>query len=138
MAIHVIDLGQPGPLIQVGIRAAAALEASGRGGAPRSYNALIDTGASSSAISHKVVAEVQPQSAGGMTLGRIGTALVALPAYEVRLKFEHHLAAGRWFGLEAVETDPVTPGVDVLIGQDLLLQLTLLYNGPLGKLVLMY
>ncbi len=34
--------------------------------------------------------------------------------------------------------DIATPGVDVLIGKDLLLQLTLLYNGPLGKLVLMY
>jgi hypothetical protein len=33
---------------------------------------------------------------------------------------------------------PATPGNDVLIGQDLLLRLTLLYNGPLGKLVLMY
>jgi hypothetical protein len=138
MAIHVIDLGQPGPLIQVGIRAGASFEASGRGGAPRSYSALIDTGASSSAISHKVVADVRPQSAGGMTLGRIGAAPVALPTYEVRLKFEHHLAAGRWFGLEAVRTNRVTPGIDVLIGQDLLLQLTFLYNGPLGKLILMF
>jgi hypothetical protein len=40
--------------------------------------------------------------------------------------------------LRVVETAPATPGVDVLIGQDLLLQLTLLYNGPIGKLVLTY
>ena len=58
--------------------------------------------------------------------------------YEIRLKLDGHLTPGRWFDLIAVETAPATPGVDVLIGQDLLLQLTLLYNGPLGKLVLMY
>jgi len=58
--------------------------------------------------------------------------------YDIRLKFDSHLAPGRWFDLEAVETAPVTPGVHVLIGQDLLLMLTILYNGPLGKLVLMY
>ena len=58
--------------------------------------------------------------------------------YDIRLKFDGHLTPGRWFELEAVETAPATPGVDVLIGQDLLANLTLLYNGPLGKLVLMY
>jgi hypothetical protein len=58
--------------------------------------------------------------------------------YDLRLKFEGHLSPGRWFDLTVVETAPATPGVDVLIGQDLLLRLTLLYNGPLGKLVLMY
>ena len=87
MALHVIDLGPSGPLIQVGIRVGAAFEASGRDGAPRSYNALIDTGASMTAISHKVVAELQPQSRGGTTLDRIGTAPVVLTAYTIRLKF---------------------------------------------------
>jgi hypothetical protein len=58
--------------------------------------------------------------------------------YDIRLKFDSHLLPGRWFDLEAIETAPATPGVDVLIGQDLLLKLTLLDNGPLGKLVLMY
>jgi hypothetical protein len=58
--------------------------------------------------------------------------------YNIRLKFEDHLTPGRWFELEAVETAPVTPGVDLLIGQDLLLMLTFFFNGPLGKLILMY
>jgi hypothetical protein len=65
MALHVIDMGPLGPLIQVGVRAGAASEAAGLGGAPRSYIALIDTGASNTAISSKVVAEVQPLSFGG-------------------------------------------------------------------------
>jgi len=138
MALHVIDIGPPGPLIQVGVRVGATWESLGRGGAPRSYTALIDTGASSSAVSPKVVTQVQPQSAGGKSVNRIGLPPLALTMYHVRLKFEDHLTSGRWFDVEAVETAPVTPGVDVLIGQDLPLTLTLLYNGPLGKLVLMY
>lgn len=81
---------------------------------------------------------MQPQPAGGLTLERAATAPVLLATYKIRLKFEHHLAHGRWFDLKAVETNPATPGVDVLIGQDLLLNLTLVYNGPLGKLIMMY
>jgi len=138
MALHVVDIGPPGPLIQVGIRASAAFEASGYGGAPHSYTALIDTGASSSTISPKVVADVQPQSVGSAPLKRVAMSPLPIMRYEIRLKFDGHLNPGRWFDLEAAETAPATPGVDVLIGQDLLSQLTLLYNGPLGKLVLMY
>jgi len=140
MALHVIDMGPPGPLVQVGIRVGAVFEASGRGGAPRSYTALIDTGASTTVISPKVIADVQPQRARGATLSRIGAAsvTVTVTTYDVRLKFEGHVVPGTWFDLEAVETAPATPGVDVLIGQNLLLKLTMLYNGPLGKLVLMY
>ena len=138
MPLHVVGIGPPGPLIQVGIRAGAAFEAIGRGGAPHSYTALIDTGASSSTISPRVVADVQPQSAGSASLNRVGVDALPVMRYDLRLKFEGHLAPGRWFDLTVVETAPATPGVNVLIGQDLLLQLTLLYNGPLGKLVLMY
>jgi hypothetical protein len=138
MALHVVDIGPPGPLIQVGIRVGATFEAAGRGGAPRSYTALVDTGASSSAISPRVVADVQPQFAGKTSLSRIGVSPRRLMRYDIRLKFDGHLSPGRWFDLKVVASAPATPGVDVLIGQDLLLQLTLLYNGPLGKLVLMY
>lgn len=138
MALHVIDIGPLGPLIQVGIQASAVLEAAGLGGAPHSDTALIDTGASASAISSRVVAQVQPLSIGSATLNRVGVAVFPVMRYDVRLKFESHLSPGRWFDMRVVETAPATPGVDVLIGQDLLLELTLLDNGPVGKLVLMY
>jgi len=138
MALHVIDMGPPGPLIQVGARVGGEFDASGRGGAPRSYSALIDTGASTTAISRKVIAEVQPQQVGSVKFGRAGSADAVGYLYDIRLKFDSHLLPGRWFDLEAIETDPATPGVDILIGQDLLLKLTMVYNGPLAKLVLMY
>ena len=138
MPLYVVDIGSPGPLIQVGIRVGAGYEAIGRGGAPHSYIALIDTGASNSTISPRVVADVQPQFVEKTSLMRVGASPRRLRRYDVRLKLDGHLTPGRWFDLEAVETAAATPGVDVLIGQDLLLQLTLLYHGPLGKLVLMY
>lgn len=138
MALHVIDIGPPGPLIQVGIRVGAGSDASGRGGAPRSYIALIDTGASTSAISPRVAADVQPQYVGGTSLKRPGAPSIEVRRYEIRLKFDGHLTPGRWLDLITAETAPATPGVDVLIGRDLLSRLTLLYNGPIDKLVLMY
>jgi predicted aspartyl protease len=138
MPLHVVDIGPPGPLIQVGIRVGARFDVAGRGGAPHSYTALIDTGASRSAISRRVIADVQPQRLGDAAIERAGAVADIGLIYDIRLKLDGHLTPGRWFDLEAVETAPATPGVDVLIGQDLLLQLTLLYNGPLGKLVLMY
>jgi hypothetical protein len=137
MPLQVIDMGPLGPLIQVGIRVGAEFDALGRGGAPRSYYALIDTGASNTAISPKVVANVQPKRVGIKTLNRVGAADAFGYMYDIRLKFESHVAPGRWFDFRAIETAPLTPGVDVLIGQDLLLNFILVYNGPLGKLVLM-
>jgi hypothetical protein len=138
MPLHVVDIGHPGPLIQVGVRVGPEYEAIGRGGAPHSYTALIDTGASRSAISPRVVADVQPQRIGEAALKRPGAVSDAGHIYSIRMKFEGHLSAGRWFDLKVIGSAPATPGVDVLIGQDLLLHLTLLYNGPLSKLVLMY
>jgi hypothetical protein len=102
MALHVIDMGPAGALIQVGVRVGAAFEASGRGGAPGSYNALIDTRASTTAISPKVVADVQPQRLGSTTLRRVGAAPLTITRYDVGLKFESHLMPGRWFDLKAI------------------------------------
>jgi hypothetical protein len=138
MALHVIDIGLAGPLIQVGVRVGAKFDAAGRGGAPGSYVALIDTGAATSAISPRVISDLQPQRLALTTLARAGVAGSACYVYDVRLKFDSHLVPGKWFEVEPIGTAPATAGVDILIGQDLLLKLTVLYNGPLGKLVLMY
>jgi hypothetical protein len=44
----------------------------------------------------------------------------------------------KWFSLEAIETTPASAGVDVLIGQDLLHQVVMSWDGPRWKLLLMY
>jgi predicted aspartyl protease len=137
MAFRVLDVEPLGPLIQVGVRVGATFVGAGLGGAPRSYTGLIDTGASATAISPRIVNDVRPQLTGAAPVGRAGMDLVA-DRYEIGIKFEHHLQPGNWYDLQAVEIAPGMPGVDVLIGRDLLKKVTMLYDGPNGKLALMY
>lgn len=109
MALHVVDIGPPGPLIQVGIRVGARFEAAGRGGAPHSYTALVDTGASRSAISTRVVTDVQPQQIRDAALKRPGAVTSPGHIYDIRMKFGDHLSPGRWFDLEVIGSTPATP-----------------------------
>jgi len=44
----------------------------------------------------------------------------------------------RWFDIVAVSVAPATPGIDVLIGQDILSELVLSPDGPRIRLLLMY
>lgn len=136
MAFQVIDVAPLGPPIQVGVRVGAFFAASGYGGAPRSYAALIDTGASSTAISPRVVRDVNPQFTGTAPVERVG-AISKVNVYDVGITFVHHLQPGLWYELQAVEVAPVSPGVDVLIGRDLLKNVTMLSDGANGKVVLM-
>jgi hypothetical protein len=122
----------------VGIGVGQSYAMIGLGGPPRTWNALIDTGAAMTALSPAAIRALQPHQIGQFPILRPGGARDYAPSFDIRLKFEGHLAPFPWFDLEVVEADPATPGVDVLIGQDLLLQLTMLYNGPLAKLVVMY
>ena len=45
---------------------------------------------------------------------------------------------GRWFSLEAVEVQPATADVSVLIGHDILLQIDMAWLGPRRLLVFSY
>jgi len=137
MAFHVLDVEPSGPLIQVGIRVGPNFANAGHGGPPGSYNAMIDPGASNTAISPKVVNDVRPQLVGATPVGRAGAHVVA-DTFDIQVKFERHLQPGTWYVVEAVQVTPATPGVDVLIGRDLLQKVKLLYDGSAGKLVLMY
>jgi predicted aspartyl protease len=137
MALRVLDVDPLGPLIQVGVRVGTAFAAAGLGRAPHSYSALIDTGASSTAISPQVVSDIRPQRTGTAPVGRAGATTTA-DVHDIGIKFEHHLLPGSWYELAVVEVTPATPGVDVLIGRDLLEHVTLLYAGPDKKLVITF
>jgi hypothetical protein len=138
MPIHVIDMGLVGPLIGIGLSVGRIQAAAGRGGPPGTFNGLIDTGASTTAISNRVRKSLQLRQLSRIPVWRPGGIRATASSFDIRLKFEGHLAPFPWFDLEVVETNPATPGVDLLIGQDLLLQVTMVYNGPLAKLVVMY
>jgi hypothetical protein len=137
MAFRVLDVDPLGPLIQVGVRVGAFFAAAGYGSAPRTYTALIDTGASSTAIGSRVVGDVRPQLTGAAPVGRAGATSTA-DVYDIGIKLEHHLQPGTWYELPVVEFAPATPGVDVLIGRDLLKKVTMLYDGANGKVVMMF
>jgi hypothetical protein len=139
MPTHVLDISPSGPLVYVGLSVGSTYAVAGLGGPPQTCSALVDTGSTVTAISPAVRRRLQPQQTGRLPVSRIGgTAGMLKPLFDVRLKLMGHLEPFRWFDLEVVETAPASPGIDVLIGQDLLSQLTMLFHGPLGKLVLMY
>ncbi len=63
---------------------------------------------------------------------------MVVATYAIRLNFEGHLSRNPWFDLEVVVANPATPGVDVLVGMDVLSQLVLFYEGVNGTMVLAY
>ena len=138
MPLHVVNLGPLGPLISVGIGVGFAFAARGFGGPPGTYNGLIDTGSMRTAISPSVHAAVQCQQVGQFPVNRPGQKAALVPSFDIRLRFEGHLGQYPWFDAEALLIRPATPGVDVIIGQDVLSRLCMVYNGPVGKSIIMY
>jgi hypothetical protein len=135
---HRIQVGSTGPIIQVGLSIGMAQAQGGIGGPPLTKIGLVDTGATSTAISNATFQALQPIQSGATPFNRPGGIRVVAPTYAVRLKFDGHLAPNPWFDLDVVVADPATPGVDVLIGMDVLSQLVLFYEGVNGSLILAY
>jgi hypothetical protein len=61
-----------------------------------------------------------------------------VPTVLVVLEIEPHTGPGRTFTLEVLEEKPVTPGVEVLLGHDLLRKVLMIWDGPRDKLLLTY
>jgi hypothetical protein len=99
---------------------------------------LIDTGATVTAISHSVYQALQPMISNAVTFKRPGGVEMETSTHAVRLKFEGHLASNPWFNLDAVVEDPATPGVEVLIGMDLISQVALFFEGVNGTMIVTY
>jgi hypothetical protein len=136
MPAHVIHLGVglDGPQIPVGLDGGSARATWG--GPPGTWNALIDTGSTTTAISPAVRASLIPRVIGKARVARPNRGIVWEDTYFVRLQFEGHTGSGRWFNLEVIESQPSTPNVDVLIGMDLLVQIGMTWDGPNRQVVL--
>src|SRR5689334_14272355 len=67
------------------------------GGPPGTWNALIDTGSTSTAISPAVKTALNPRIIGRARVSRPGLGNVWGDTDFVRLKFEGHSIPGRWF-----------------------------------------
>jgi hypothetical protein len=135
---HRITVGPLGALIQVGLTVGSTQAHLGLGGPPLSRTGLIDMGASRTAISRGVHQVLQPAVSGSAWYQRPGGSPVRVDRYAIRLNFEGHLSGNPWFDLDVVVADPATPGVDVLVGMDVISQLVLFYEGVNGTMVLTY
>jgi hypothetical protein len=86
MAVHVLSILPP--LIQVGISIGLTHLSRGLGGSPVMKTALIDTGASMTAIDPKIIAGLRPLRLGTMEIARPGGTMIRATSYDVRLPFE--------------------------------------------------
>jgi Aspartyl protease len=135
---HRIQAGPLGPIIPVGLTVGTAQAMAGGGGPPVSRPGLIDTGATGTAIRTAVYQALQPMPSGATPFNRPGGSQAIVPTYAVRLNFEGHLAPNPWFDLDVVVADPATPGIDVLIGMDVLSRLVPFSEGVNGTMILTY
>jgi len=142
MPVHVLN-SMP-PLIQVGIRTNRARQARGPGGKLLLRTALIDTGASMTAIDPSTIAVLHPRKRERIEITRpLAESLWAM-TYDIGLAFEPDPAQrewwlrARWFNVKVIAAPPASAGVDVLIGQDILSQIVMSWDGPRWKLLLMY
>lgn len=128
------QLRQNGALVDVTIRVPSAyagqLQSQGKSAPPaQTVKGLVDTGASISTVSESVVQAAGLQKTGSVPIGGVGgtserslyAASFGLPAYAVVV--------------DPIEIAGVTipqPGVDILVGRDILKALHLDYEGPQG------
>lgn len=123
------QLRQDGMVVQITLTKPAA----GGGGTPVTLNAMIDTGASISTIQDSVAqkaglqqtGQTQLSGVGGTQMSAIYAASLAIPKFGVTV--------------DAVEVASVSqpfPGVDMLIGRDILANLELDYHGLQGEFAL--
>ena len=131
-----LSLTPDGATLDIGLSAPRAYVTTAT--PPGTWTALVDTGATMSVISPTVVAALQPPRLGFAPVGRSGGVRTLEPTYEVRVRLGGHVAASRWFALEVIALQPATPGVDVLLGTDLLIKLELMWWGPSRLAVLAY
>jgi hypothetical protein len=136
MPIFPIPLGRDGPKLDIGVSVSRSYALWG--GPPGTWKALIDTGAVMTAISPGVVAALQPRKLGIPSVQRAGGGSTLQYTYDIRIRFGGHSVRGRWFNLEAVETQPATDDVDILIGMDILLKIDMGWLGPRGLLFVSY
>ena len=105
---------------------------------------MIDTGASRTAVAPHRIQSLRPRRIGQEVFTRPDGSPVWKETYAVRLCFEPNLGdalwplKARWFDIIAVSVAPATPGAEVLIGQDLLAEVIMSWDGPRGRLLLMY
>jgi hypothetical protein len=124
------DLQARGPIIDVSIAvtaaADAALTAAGQAiPPPIQVTALIDTGATGSAIARGIAQQLGLQPVAVINVTTPSSSNVPMPAYAVRLLLPNTII----FETTAIEAELAGQGIGALIGRDVLSQAVLVYIG---------
>ena len=96
--------------------------------------ALIDTGASITAIHTDIIKRLEPLRIGAVEVSRVGMASRWEPTYYFTIRFGPESLG---FGVEVVAAVPASP-CDVLIGRDLLARWVLSWDGMGDQLLISY
>jgi predicted aspartyl protease len=123
MAIH--RLSASSPYVQVILRA---------GGRHVECIALIDTGASITAVHPDVIKELEPQVIGVADFVQVGGSQQWVPTYFLAIFLDGHPDP---VGVEVVAANPSST-CQVLIGRDLLSRWIISYDGPYDRMIISY
>jgi hypothetical protein len=148
MPVTRVPIGSDGPVVDlvfwIGRAAAHALTAQGYAvPTPPTIRALIDTGASRTAIHPAALGLIHSPPAGTAKVRRPGSkgAFRVVDLHDVRLAFAGvptPSSGAAWAEIEAVAVMPADPGILALIGRDMLAHCQFLYDGWKGELLLVY
>jgi predicted aspartyl protease len=96
--------------------------------------ALIDTGASMTAVHPRLVEQLQPTRIGNELVGRVNAAPVMQPTYFLTIRLGLDT---QQFAVEVVSSIPASP-CDLLIGRDVLSRWILFWDGAVDQLLISY
>ena len=124
------DLIARGPTLDIAIAPTVAAEQAMTAGGqqaptPAQVTALIDTGASGSAISRGIAQQLGLNPVGVTLVTTPSSTAVPMAAYAVRLVLPSRIV----FEVTAIEADLQAQGIGALIGRDILSQAVLVYIG---------
>jgi len=134
---RITDLRARGPILQASIAVAAAAEkaltdAGQPVPAPVQVTALIDTGATGSAISKGTAQQLGLQPVGVIPVSTPSSAKVPMSLFAIRFLLPNSLI----FETTAIEAQLQGQGIDALIGRDVLSQAVLVYIGYANEFTL--
>jgi hypothetical protein len=148
MPVIRVPIGSDGPVVDqvlwLGRAVAQALITQGRAvPTPQTIRALIDTGASRTAIHSAALGLIHSPPAGTAKVRRPESkgAFRVVDLHDVRLAFagvRTPSAGAAWVEIEAVAVMPADPGILALIGRDMLAHCQFLYDGWKGEVLLVY
>lgn len=134
---RITDLRGRGPVLQANIAVAAAAEKALTDAgqpipAPVQVTALIDTGATGSAISKGIAQRLGLQPVGVIPVSTPSSANVPMSLYAIRFLLPNTLV----FETTAIEAELQDQGIGALIGRDVLSQAVLVYIGYANEFTL--